>query len=130
MLGELSPGAARTAVSVEDPEGFARRIVEGGMSVREAEEAARGGTGKDGELSTRPRGGKARAVSTPKDPDTQALERLLAETLSMPVSIDLKGAGGCLSLDFSDLDQLDELCRLLQARQRRTGDAEPRVRSL
>ncbi|WP_185984194.1 ParB/RepB/Spo0J family partition protein [Aureimonas mangrovi] len=138
--GELSAGAARTAVSMDDPEAFARRIADGGLSVREAEEAARTETAAP--PKARPRGAKAKtpqpvapvgvmpapqAPAVVKDADTLALEALLTEALSMPVSIDLAGRGGRLSLSFADLDQLDDICRLLQAR--RTA-SEPRIREL
>ncbi len=131
--GELSAGAARTAVSASDPEAFARRIVEGGMSVREAEEAARGAvepqaTGGAAKPVASRKAGKAKEA---KDPDTLALESLLSVSLAMPVSIELAGTGGRgrLSLDFADLDQLDELCRLLRARSTKSA-GEPKVRSL
>ena len=66
-----------------------------------------------------------------KDADTRALERLLSETLECPVEIDLQGERGTMRLGFRSLDQLDELCRLLQARMRPDADAQgPRVRSL
>ena len=32
----------------------------------------------------------------------------------MPVSVRLKGEGGMLTLEFGNLEQLDDLCRLLQ----------------
>ncbi|MFD2239189.1 ParB/RepB/Spo0J family partition protein [Aureimonas populi] len=120
--GRLSAGAARTAVSMDDPEAFARRIVEEGMSVREAEGAARQTRAPNAAPAP-----KRKPAAPAKDADTRALEALLSDTLSMTVAIDLKGEGGRLSLDFASLDQLDELCRLLQARK---GLAEPRVRSL
>ena len=130
--GELSAGAARTAVSAADPEAFARRIVEGGMSVREAEEAARvAAEPQDTAPTNKPATARKAKEKDAKDPDTLALESLLSESLSMPVSIELAGSGGKgrLSLDFADLDQLDELCRLLRARSGRAA-SEPKVRSL
>ena len=155
--GELSPGHARTAVSAEDPEAFAREIVARGLSVREAEEMARGPVEAPARpaLPRAPRSG-SRAASRPavaepaaparqpepmarapearapevreKDADTRALERLLSETLGMRVEIRLPEDGGDLRIDYGNLEQLDEICRLLQAKARR--DAEPRVHSL
>jgi ParB family chromosome partitioning protein len=153
--GELSPGHARTAVSAEDPEAFARAIVSRGLSVREAEEMARGPveTSPTPAVPRAPRSGSRAAARAPavtpvaeprqpapvvgdartpdageKDADTRALERLLSETLGMRVEIRLPEEGGDLRIDYGNLEQLDEICRLLQAKARR--DAEPRVRSL
>ncbi|WP_062115226.1 ParB/RepB/Spo0J family partition protein [Aureimonas sp. AU40] len=133
VKGELSAGAARTAVSQDDPEAFARQIVDGGLSVREAETLARG---EPLAPPAPPRGGAPkRRVSTPqpsladvRDSDTQALEKLLSDTLGLPVSIELRAEGGTMRLDFRHLDQLDHLCRLLQTRV--GSESEPRVRSL
>jgi ParB family chromosome partitioning protein len=137
--GELSPGHARTAVSAEDPEAFARRIVAGGLSVRQAEDLARGPVGAGDRPAKRPRGTKAAAPAgelvpspapdTKKDSDTAALERLLGEALGMRVEIRLPGQGGDIRIDYGTLEQLDDICRLLQAR-RLAGGSEPKVRSL
>ncbi|WP_285295446.1 ParB/RepB/Spo0J family partition protein [Aureimonas altamirensis] len=118
VKGELSPGAARSAISMDDPEAFARQVIGRGLSVREAEKLARG----DDVVPTRrtrkpgPAGPATatEAADAPKDADTAALEKLLAEALQMPVSVRLKGEGGILTLEFGNLEQLDDLCRLLQ----------------
>ncbi|BDA86844.1 chromosome partitioning protein ParB [Aureimonas sp. SA4125] len=129
--GELSAGHARTAVSAEDPEAFARQIVERGLSVREAEEMARGPVEAPARPAAprSPRTVKAPAPPVPapreKDADTRALERLLSETLGMRVEIRLPEEGGDLRIDYGNLEQLDEICRLLQAKAKRA--AEPRV---
>ncbi|WP_062209270.1 ParB/RepB/Spo0J family partition protein [Aureimonas sp. AU12] len=149
--GTLSAGAARTAVAQPDPEVFARRIVEGGLSVREAETMARAASAPAPAVEPPAATSEARAASEPgtasrakagstapsglpkpaptKDGDTQALERLLTEALGLSVGIDLRGEGGTMHLNFRNLDQLDEICRLLQTR-RGGGDSGPRVRSL
>ncbi|WP_102959351.1 ParB/RepB/Spo0J family partition protein [Mangrovicella endophytica] len=136
--GELSAGHARTAVSAEDPERFAQQIVDGGLSVREAETLARReGAGKaDAPVASavdqNGRSNSARkprpASSATKDEDTQALEQLLSGSLGMPVAITWTSTGGSLRIDYSDLSQLDELCRLLKAR--RDPQDGPRIRSL
>jgi ParB family chromosome partitioning protein len=135
--GELSPGHARTAVSADDPEAFARQIVEGGLSVRQAEDLARGPAVPGDKPAKRQRGTKgssakaapSSASGDDKDSDTAALERLLGEALGMRVEIRLPGAGGDIRIDYGTLEQLDEICRLLQAR-RLAGAGEPKVRSL
>jgi len=137
--GRLSAGAARTAVSQDDPESFARRIVEEGHSVRAAETIARG-------QDPVPPPARSRRAAAPKPPsapapapapvagreDVRALEALLGDTLSCPVSIELEAEGGRLRLDFRSLRQLDDLCRRLQAAPRREDETPegPRIRSL
>ncbi|WP_279483127.1 ParB/RepB/Spo0J family partition protein [Aureimonas sp. SK2] len=127
--GELSAGAARTAVAQDDPERFARRIVEEGLSVREAESLARGPEAPPAPKPA-PRKRTPVAPAAPEASDARALADLLAETLGLPVSIDMTGQGGTLQIAFRDLDQLDAVCRLLQAGGRADGPGGPRIRSL
>jgi len=106
--GALSAGHARTLVTAEDPAGLAKRIVEEGLSVRQAEALAQkpaGGTPP----STRP------AASAPeKDADTLALEKLMTDTIGMIVTIEHKERGGSIRVAYRTLEQLDELCRRLK----------------
>ncbi|KQT85536.1 ParB/RepB/Spo0J family partition protein [Aurantimonas sp. Leaf443] len=124
--GTLSPGAARTVVTSPDPEAAARAIVSGGLSVREAEDLARNGAPVS---APKPRARSPKPAEA-KDEDTLALERLLSETLGMEVEITLKGERGSLRIDYADLEQLDEICGLLQTHRRRRPDEGPRVREL
>ncbi|MER8374377.1 ParB/RepB/Spo0J family partition protein [Mesorhizobium sp. M1396] len=105
--GALSAGHARTLVTAEDPAGLAKRIVEEGLSVRQAEA-----------LAQMPAGGAKEAKPAPspeqKDADTLALEKLLTDTIGMIVSVDHKGKGGVLRIAYRSLEQLDELCRRLK----------------
>ena len=69
--------------------------------------------------------GLAREAATPskkpkskveKDADTKALERTLSEALGLKVEIQHKGAdGGHLVISYKTLDQLEDVCRRLQA---------------
>ena len=106
--GALSAGHARTLVTAGDPAGLAKRIVEEGLSVRQAEALA--------QMPAGPTPAKVRsAPSAPdKDPDTLALERLMTNTIGMIVTVEHKGKGGTLRVNYSTLDQLDELCRRLK----------------
>ena len=106
--GALSAGHARTLVTAEDPAGLAKRIVEEGLSVRQAEALAQMPAGP---TPAKPK----QAQSTPeKDTDTLALERLMTNTIGMIVSIDHKAKGGELRVAYRSLEQLDELCRRLK----------------
>ncbi|WP_422371963.1 ParB/RepB/Spo0J family partition protein [Hoeflea sp.] len=109
--GELSAGHARAIVSTSDPAALARRIVEGGLSVRDAEKLAQ----KDAEQSSQPGGLETKSghSANTKDADTVALERSLSDVLGLKVQLAHKGQGGQMRIDYKSLEQLDELCRLL-----------------
>lgn len=128
--GRLTAGAARTAVSADDPEAFARRIVEGGLSVREAEEAARTVTPETARSGRKAGAARRKSTEANTDDDTAALEQLLSQAVAMPVHIALKGNGGSLRLEFADLEELDDLCRLLQGGKLPDRATGPRVRTL
>ncbi len=106
--GELSAGHARTLVTAEDPAGLAKRIVDGGLSVRQAEALAQMPAGPT------PAKTKSAPSAPEKDPDTLALEKLMTDTIGMIVSIEHKERGGVLRVNYRTLDQLDELCRRLK----------------
>ncbi|MCC0031288.1 MAG: ParB/RepB/Spo0J family partition protein [Brucellaceae bacterium] len=106
--GSLSAGHARTLVTAADPLALAKRIVGDGLSVRQAEQLAQQPASGGG------RGG-ARSGAAQKDADTLALEKLLGDATGLKVTIQHGGKGGELKVKYSTLDQLDELCRRLQA---------------
>ncbi|TPM26065.1 ParB/RepB/Spo0J family partition protein [Mesorhizobium sp. B2-3-4] len=106
--GALSAGHARTLVTAEDPAGLAKRIVEEGLSVRQAEALAQMPAGSPAKEA------KPAAAAEQKDADTLALEKLLTDTTGMIVTVDHKGKGGTLRIAYRSLEQLDELCRRLK----------------
>ncbi len=103
--GKLSAGHARSLVTAENPEEVARRIVEAGLTVRDAEALAR------------PAGKKAKAGGRKsKDADTAALEKALSDAIGLKVAIEHKADGtGEVRIRYLTLEQLDELCRRLQS---------------
>jgi ParB family chromosome partitioning protein len=107
VMGEISMGHARAIIGAPDPSGIAREIVEGGLTVRQAEDRARAAkpAGTRSTLSS----GKPRAV----DADLAALERQLGDLLGLKVKVAHSGAGGTVSLSYSSLDQLDMICQRL-----------------
>jgi ParB family chromosome partitioning protein len=108
--GSLSAGHARALVSTSDPTVLARTIVSKGMSVRDAERLAQ----NDIKAQSEP------PSSTPlrdqKDSDTLALERTLSDALGLDVMINHKANGGQIRISYKSLDQLEEICRLLERR--------------
>jgi ParB family chromosome partitioning protein len=107
--GKLSAGHARALLAVRDSESVAQRIMAEGLTVRDVEQIAQ--VDNEGEAS---RGGRPRRASSEKDADTRALEKALGEVLGLNVSIVHKNDGGEVRIRYSNLDQLDALCRRLK----------------
>jgi ParB family chromosome partitioning protein len=110
IAGELTAGHARALLSVRNPDAVVKRIVEEGLTVRQVEEIAAADQGHAEQKAGRPR--RARPE---KDPDTRAVERALEDVLGLGVSIEHRGQGGELRIRYGTLDQLDALCRRLNA---------------
>jgi len=103
--GQLSAGHARTLVTAQDPAVLAKRIVDGGLSVRQAEALAQ----QPLQANDNPR-----RLSIEKDADTVALEKLLSDASGLKVLINHKEKGGEVRISYKTLEQLDELCRRLK----------------
>lgn len=111
--GSLSAGHARALITAEDPSSLARHVVKKGLSVREAERLA-----KSAGENIFSENGKTKHPSTKqKDADTKALEGDLSANLGMKVNLNhVTGKeNGTLTISYSTLDQLDELCRKLSS---------------
>ncbi len=104
--GKLSAGHARALVPAEDPALLARQIISKGLSVRQAESLAKNPIKK--EKSTN-------KINVEKDADTKALEQDLSLNIGMKVTVDhnVKASNGTVTLAYNNLDQLDEICRIL-----------------
>src|SRR5690606_5037365 len=101
--GDLTAGHARTLITAEDPAALARRIVGGGLSVREAEALSQRGNAQR----------RKPAEPRHKDSDTLALEKRLSDALGLAVSIDHKDEGGRMEIRYRTLEQLDGICARL-----------------
>ncbi|WP_183840357.1 ParB/RepB/Spo0J family partition protein [Rhizobium etli] len=108
--GSLSAGHARALVSTPDPSSLARTIVAKGMSVRDAEKLAQNNI----KAQSEPQQTVSRRDQ--KDSDTLALERTLSDALGLDVSINHKTSGGQIKISYKSLEQLEEVCRLLERR--------------
>jgi ParB family chromosome partitioning protein len=106
--GQISMGHARALAGAADPEGLARRVVAGGLSVRALEALMAG---------ARPGKPRAAPAAPANDPNSEALEEQLADVLGMPVALQVApgASSGSLTIRFADLDQLDLLCAKLGA---------------
>ena len=107
--GALTAGHARALVATDSPQALAEKIIELGMTVREAEGLSR----SESEAKGKP----PSAAKAQKDTDTLALEKQLGELLGLKVEIVNKGrAGGTLTVRYKTLEQLDDVCnRLVKA---------------
>ena len=103
--GALSPGHARALLAHPEPEKAAMTVISRGLNVRQTEALTSRKTDKV----------KAIGVTTVKDPETEALERDLSETLGLKVDISFDGKGGSIRLMYKTLDQLDGIVTLLNA---------------
>jgi ParB family chromosome partitioning protein len=104
-MGLLSLGHAKAVMQAKDPSALAKEIAAQGLTVRQAEEAARRSQGIS---APKPQ------ASTRRDPELDALEAQLGEALGIQVSIEARGKRGTVTLKFSDLDQLDTIIARLQ----------------
>jgi len=107
--GKLSAGHARALITADDPILLARYIVGKSLSVRETEKLVKNG------LPTPSNKTSAPAPANEKDADTKSLEGDLSANLKMKVSITHKPGfeKGSVTVSYTNLEQLDELCRLL-----------------
>jgi len=78
------------------------------MSVRDAERLAQ----NDIKAQSQPHVAKKEQ----KDSDTLALERTLSDALGLEVRINHKGGAGQVRISYKTLEQLEEICRLLERR--------------
>ncbi len=116
--GELTMGHARALLTAKDPEGLARKIIELGLSVRQAEEWAKGNVTDVGALTKQPSlrksGDTPRARNSSKSEDVLQLESMLSDSLGLRVGIDTRsGQSGEVIISYDSLSQLDEILRRL-----------------
>jgi ParB family chromosome partitioning protein len=98
--GKLTAGHARTLLGVPDPEAVARELIEGAMTVRQAEQ--------------RSPNRKKPAGKAAKDPNVADLESSISNHLGLNVQIVHRGEkGGEMRISYKTLEQLDELTRRL-----------------
>jgi len=97
--GKLTAGHARTLLGEADPEARARELIEGAMTVRQAEQRS---------VKKKPGGKPA------KDPNISDLEASVSNRLGLKIQIIHKGdKGGEMRISYKSLEQLDELTRRL-----------------
>jgi ParB family chromosome partitioning protein len=98
--GELSAGHARALVGKPNAAELAHDIVNRGLNVRQVEALTHTDSG-------RPKSKSGKGKSSSKDADTMALERRVSDALGLNVTINHKGKGGVLHIEYGELEQLE-----------------------
>ncbi len=118
--GELTMGHARALLMAKNPEELARQIIEVGLSVRQAEDLAKGITTPSDTASankTAPQAGdgfSAPRNGSAKSEDVLQLEAMLSDNLGLAVKINTRGGkAGEVVIGYESLMQLDEILRRL-----------------
>jgi ParB family transcriptional regulator, chromosome partitioning protein len=110
--GRLTAGHARALMKTQDPVALALSVIAKSMSVRETEALAKGD--KAAKSGGGARGERKAPADPDKDVDTKALELDLQRSLGLDVDIHhVNGKGGEVRIKYAQLEQLDEICRLL-----------------
>ena len=102
--GELSPGAARAIVSLEGAAlqiEAAKKIVEGRLSVREAEKLVKS-------MSQKPKSGR-KSKASENDMYYQEAQRKLSGALSRKIKISDSGNRGRIEIEYYDLEDFERL---------------------
>lgn len=110
--GKLTAGHARALLGAKSPETLAKKVVSQGLNVRQTERLIQ----KQNDPSAK----KERPISpfmvrAYSDDDKVMLENELTGVYNLPVSLDLKGDGGHISIHFNNLEELDHLVARLLA---------------
>ena len=103
--GTLTAGHARALLAAPEPALLAAEIVRRGLNVRATERL----------VQRRVAMPRRRQQQSGHDADTPALERDLAASLGLRVTIARKRRGGALTVHYDNLDQLDRVITLLRA---------------
>lgn len=106
--GALTAGHARALLTAPEPGALAKKIVDGGLSVRAAERLANQAKPAKSAPKKAPSADGGR-----KDADTRALEKHIADSLGLTTEILAKGERGQLIVHFTSLEQLDDLIERL-----------------
>ena len=116
--GRLTAGHGRALMKTSDPSGFAATVIAQAAVGARDRGAVEGGQGRAASSRSSRR--------EDKDVDTKALELDLQRALGLDVDIrHVNGKGGEVRIKYAQLEQLDEICRLL-SRPRMTPSADAR----
>lgn len=109
--GRLTAGHARPLVGHPDAAFLAGRIVEKGLSARDAERLAR----------EAPPEARREPKARERDEHVRAIESMIGQNLGLLVKIEMRRKGGYVSVHFKDMDELDDLLGALTAPRPKPG---------
>ena len=104
--GAISAGHARALLAVADPDSVAEQIVAKKLSVRDVEKLA-SKTASSQEPSAAGHGVRS------SDADAKALSHKLTQQTGLKISVELRGEGGRITIDYKTLEQFDHIYRKL-----------------
>ena len=107
MENRLTAGHARALITAPDPQGMADQVLSKGLNVRQTEALVRKAI--DGPKKSKSKPGHTGEGAA----DVAALEQDLADALGLKVALSDKGGKGEVTIKYSSLEQLDDLCRRL-----------------
>ncbi len=113
--GTISPGHARALLMLANPadqQSLLRRIVDKGISVREAEEAAN--AQNRGSRGARAEGRGVPGPNKRPEPDIRALEERLIEKLGTKVEVRGSSSKGKIQISYFSADDLERILQILQ----------------
>jgi ParB family transcriptional regulator, chromosome partitioning protein len=105
--GQLTAGHARALIGQPNADALARDIVNRGLNVRQVEALTKQHDGK-------PQAKTGKGKSSGKDADTMALERRVSDAVGLNVTIEHRGKGGVLRIEYGELEQLEHVLRILE----------------
>ncbi len=105
--GNLTAGHARALVASDNPDELAQKIIDFDLNVRDAEKIARSEPSKS---APKP---KPSASAPAKSANVTGLENDLQAILGLNVEIEANGESGYIRVDYTSLEQLDDLCARL-----------------
>jgi ParB family chromosome partitioning protein len=114
--GKLSAGHARALVTAQEPLNLAKKIIDQGLSVRQAEKFASGSAIAEVQRK-KPIPQNKPFSNSPKDEDLILLEDTLSSSLGLQVEIDNSEDVGKVLIHFNNLAELDKIIQKLGAGQ-------------
>lgn len=104
--GAISAGHARALLALADPDDVAEQIVAKKLSVRDVEKlASRTASSRDEEDRS--------TTGRSSDADAKALSHKLTQQTGLKISVELRGEGGRITIDYKTLEQFDHIYRKL-----------------
>lgn len=117
LEGKMTAGHARALIGMENSEQLVKEIVEQNLNVRDVEERVR--LAKD---SREKKSRSSKVVVPEKDEDILILESQLGKILQSDVSIHLKSDKGSIEIQFSSLEQMDDIIQKITKLQLLEGE--------